>query len=65
VFKIKAFSENKHWYIDTIGIYAYLRALFSKNNEESGLVSVDSERAFSDRLLDIGTAKQKNFICEA
>ena len=34
-----------------IGVYAYLRALFFANSEEFGQVSVDSERAFSDRLL--------------
>ena len=34
-----------------IGVYAYLRALFFGNSEEFGQVSVDSERAFSDRLL--------------
>jgi hypothetical protein len=34
-----------------IGVYAYLRALFFGNSEEFEQVSVDSERAFSDRLL--------------
>jgi len=52
LFKTEAFWENKHRHIVNIGVYAYLRALFSQNNEEFGQVSVDSERAFSDRLLE-------------
>ena len=35
-----------------IGVFTYLRALFFGNSEEFGQVSVDSERAFSDKLLD-------------
>jgi len=34
-----------------IGVYTYLRALFSFNNDEFGKVSEDSERSFSDSLL--------------
>ena len=34
-----------------IGVYSYLRALFFRNSEEFGQVSVDSERAFSASLL--------------
>jgi hypothetical protein len=36
LFKIEAFRENKHRHIFNIGVYAYLRALFSLNNEEFG-----------------------------
>ena len=38
-----------------IGVYAYLRAVFFRNSEEFGQVSVDSERAFSDSLLGLNT----------
>ena len=36
LFKIEAFTENKHSHIYDIGVYAYLRALFPVNNEEFG-----------------------------
>jgi hypothetical protein len=34
LFKIKAFIKNKHSHIYDIGVYAYLRASFSMDNEE-------------------------------
>ena len=51
LFKIEKFLKNTHSHIDGIGVFAYLRALFFGNSEEFEQVSVDSERAFSDRLL--------------
>ena len=51
LFKIEKFLKNTHSHIVDIGVFAYLRALFFGNSEEFEQVSVDSERAFSDRLL--------------
>jgi hypothetical protein len=43
--KIEKFPENKHSHIVDIGVYAYLRALFSGNSEEF------EQKALSDGLL--------------
>jgi len=62
LFKIEKFLKNKHSHMFNIGVYVYLRALFFGNSEESGQVSVDSERAFSDSLLGNRIQNQSKLI---
>ena len=62
--KIEKFLKNKHSHMFDIGVYAYLRALFFRNSEEFGQVSVDYVRAFSDSLLGLNTQFFKVTKCK-